>query len=149
VNVRAACGACGLRADWEVDLHPAQELAWRSGEAPTFGFACARCGAFLHLSLRWRVEAGRAPRADNLVTGGGVARAEPRLVLVCECPSQCGQRLGLRIEPDDPSLQGSLEEGREVVLNGYRCARCDSEGRLFLIPLLRLARAPEASEPSA
>lgn len=145
MKVRANCPRCALLADWELDLHPPEELAWREGEAPTFGFACARCAAFLHLQLAWRVEVGAAARVVDLLEAGGPGEAPaPRLLLVADCPHQCGQRLGLRLDPDDPSLEGPLDDGAALVLGGYRCARCGGEGRLCLTPLLREAPARPA-----
>jgi hypothetical protein len=141
MKIHVPCPSCGLSAEWEVDLAVERELAWREGSWPIFGFVCVRCHALLHLAIEWRVEPGGAPRPlFPWEGGGGVEPPAPRLVLVARCPHGCDQALGFRLEPRDPAFLGPpLEGDEELVLGGYRCPRCDGEGRLILCPTLELA----------
>jgi hypothetical protein len=52
------------------------------------------------------------------------------------CPHGCGLRLGLQLDPDDPWAASRVWPDEPQVLGGYRCPRCDGEGRLAIWPEL-------------
>lgn len=141
MQVRAICPECSLEADWEVDLQVEEEIAWREGSWPTFGFLCTRCQALLQLELRWKVTPGKGARKLWPISSGSSSdEPVPRLVLVAHCPHNCGKKLGFRLEPSDPSFASPLEHSKEVLLGGYRCPDCDGEGCLLLQPVLETVK---------
>ena len=124
MQIPSCCPHCDAPFSWEVDLSVERELAWAAPNSPAFLFRCASCGEAVRIRFDWRLERGTAPRALLLVEG---------------CPHGCGARLGLRLEPDDPWALGTAWPDEDRVLGGYRCPRCDGEGRLVIRPVVEAA----------
>jgi len=132
MEVPACCPRCGAPAVWELELRVDRELAWAAPEGPSFRFRCASCGGLVRVGFRWNLEPGSDPRPLRLV--GGPAEPAPRILLVDRCPHGCGARLGLQLDPDDAWARGRAWPDEPLVVGGYRCPRCDGEGRLRLQP---------------
>lgn len=135
-EVPATCPHCDAPYRWEVDLHVEQELAWCAPAGPAFAFRCQACGGAVEITLRWRLEQGSHPRHLRLLGGPTPLDEAPCILLVDRCPHGCGALLGLRLEPDDPWARGVAWPDAEQTLGGYRCPRCDGEGRLCLLPVV-------------
>jgi hypothetical protein len=131
VEVPACCPCCDEPFVWELDLHVDRELGWEAPNAPAFLFRCARCQSAVRVRLGWSLERGSDPRPLRLVGGPTQLRAgRPHIVLVHHCPHGCGARVGLELDPDDPGMGGRAWPDQPLILGGYRCPRCDGEGRL-------------------
>jgi hypothetical protein len=137
MEIPACCPHCAHPYCWELDLRVERELAWASPHAPAFTFLCAACSQPVRITFVWRLEQGSDPRPLRLVGGPHSLSPEvPRILLVDDCPHHCGARLGLQLDPDDPWAQGRAWPDEPQILGGYRCPRCDGEGRLWIQPLV-------------
>jgi hypothetical protein len=135
MEVPACCPRCGAAYVWELGLAVDRELAWAAPDALCFRFRCASCAGEVRVGFAWQLERGSAARPLRLVGGPAPLPASPRILLVDHCPHGCGARLALQLEPDDPLLAGRVwphPPHQPLVLGGYRCPRCDGEGRLRL-----------------
>jgi hypothetical protein len=141
VEIPACCPACDEPFVWELDLTVDRELAWAAPDGPAFTFQCAGCQALVQIAFAWRLERGSDPRQLQLVGGATPSRPVPRILLVERCPHGCGLRLGLQLEPDDPWAASRVWPDEPQVLGGYRCPRCDGEGRLAIWPVLSCVEA--------
>jgi len=130
MEVPACCPHCEAPFVWGIDLHVDRELGWAAPNAPSFLFRCAACAGIVRIALDWRLERGADPRPLQLVGGPSPQPPAPRVVLVDHCPHGCGARIGLELDPDDAALGGRVWPDRPLTLGGYRCPRCDGEGRL-------------------
>ena len=132
VDVPACCPRCAEPFCWEIDLRVERELAWAAPRGPAFLFRCAACGAAVRVELRFQLERGAHPRPLRLVGGAAPCPPVSCILLVDGCPHDCGARLGLQLDPDDPGTSVRLWPDEPLLLGGYRCPRCDGEGRLRL-----------------
>ena len=139
MEVPAPCPHCGTQFVWEVDLAIPAEIAWAAPQAPRFRYQCASCQKLVVVTFAWSLEAGAAARPLRLAGGGSGQPPAPRILLCDHCPHGCGLHLGLRLEPDDPWATARVEPGVETVLGGYRCPRCDGEGRLRIAVMVEAA----------
>ena len=140
MEVPACCPYCDQPFVWEVDLHVDRELGWEAPNAPAFLFRCAGCQGTVRVLLGWSLERGSDPRPLRLVGGPAPLEAAPHILLVDRCPHGCGARIGLELDADDPGLGGRAWPDQPRILGGYRCPRCDGEGRLRL--LVEVSAAP-------
>lgn len=122
-----------------MELAVSAEIAWKAPQAPRFRFQCFACKGLLVVTFRWHLEAGADPRPLRLAGDGASLPKVPRILLVDSCPHGCGLRLALRIEPDDPWAESRVDPDEEHILGGYRCPRCDGEGRLRICPTVEVA----------
>lgn len=120
-----------------------RELAWAAPNAPSFSFLCEACQEMVRITFTWNLEQGSDPRPLRLVGGPSEVRPEPRILLVDHCPHGCGARLGLQLDPDDPWATGQVWPDEPRILGGYRCPRCDGEGRLRILPLVERGETPD------
>lgn len=133
MDLRAACPRCREEHTWEPSFVVEEELAWAAPEGPALLFRC-RCQGLVRIGLRFNLERGSDPRPLRLVGGATPAPARPCILLVDRCPHGCGAKLGLQLEADDPVLASAqLDADEPLVLGGYRCPRCDGEGRLRIV----------------
>jgi hypothetical protein len=132
MEIPACCPLCDEPFVWELSLAVDRELAWAAPEAPSFLFRCARCEGTVRISFDWRLERGTDPRRLTLVGGATPEPPAPCILLVDRCPHGCGTRLGLQLDPADPWATGRVWPDEPAVLGGYRCPRCDGEGRLVI-----------------
>lgn len=132
MRVPACCPHCDEPFSWELSLAVPQELGFAHPDAPGFLFQCTACQKPVRITFAWRLERGNHPRHLQLVGGASAAAVQPRLILVQHCPHDCGTRLGLQLDPDDPQLSGVVWPDTPLVLGGYRCPKCDGEGRLWM-----------------
>jgi hypothetical protein len=130
MEVPGCCPHCEEPFIWELDLRVERELGWAAPHAPAFNFRCASCQGAVQVRLGWSLERGSDPRPLRLVGGPAPAAAAPCILLVDGCPHDCGARIGLQLDPGDPLLRGRAWPDQPLVLGGYRCPRCDGEGRL-------------------
>ena len=142
MEIPACCPACDEPFVWELDLRVDRELAWAAPHGPAFTFSCSSCAAAVTIAFAWRLERGEDPRRLQLVGGATPSPPAPRILLVDRCPHGCGARLGLQLDPDDPWAAGRVWPDEPRVLGGYRCPRCDGEGRLAIWPLLERGEEP-------
>ena len=136
MEIPSTCPHCGEPHVWELDLAVDRELAWAAPDGPGFLFCCASCQGSVRIGFTWRLEQGEAPRRLQLVGGATPSPPAPSILLVDHCPHGCGARLGLQLEPDDPWATGRVWPDEPRVLGGYRCPRCDGEGRLVIQPVV-------------
>ena len=139
MEVPAPCPYCGQEFVWELGFDVPAEIAWAAPQSPRFRFLCEACEALTVVTFAWKLEAGAAPRRLRLAGGASSNSPEPRMLLVDYCPHGCELRLGLCIEPDDPWAESRIEPDEDRVLGGYRCPRCDGEGRLRIRVLVEKA----------
>jgi len=132
VEVPATCPHCEAAFIWEVDLRVDRELAWAAPEGPAFRFRCEACDGEVRVALGFGLERGADPRPLRLVGGPSSLPSRPQILLVDHCPHGCGARLGLELDADDPGTRQRAWPDAPLVLGGYRCPRCDGEGRLFI-----------------
>lgn len=142
MQIPSTCPHCDEPHVWELDLTVDRELAWAAPEGPGFFFRCASCQRLVRVGFNWRLERGAAPRQLRLVGDAAPSPPLPRILLVDHCPHGCGARLGLQLEPDDPWATARVWPDEPRVLGGYRCPRCDGEGRLVIRPVLEPAEEP-------
>lgn len=142
MEIPSTCPHCDAALIWEVDLHIDRELAWAHPNSPSFLFGCPRCEKLVRVDFVWQLERGAAARRLRLV-GGSRRDGPPRLLLVAHCPHGCGTQLGLELDPDDPWAQGQAWPGEDEILGGYRCPRCDGEGRLRIRPRVGAIHDPQ------
>ena len=141
MEVPATCPHCDEPLCWELDLRVERELAWAHPDAPSFGFVCPACAGVLRVTFEWQLERGSHARTLQLVGGPTPLGDTPaRILLVDHCPHGCGARLGLQLDADDPWARGRVWPDEFRVLGGYRCPRCDGEGRLRIRPVLRTGK---------
>lgn len=143
MEVPAPCPHCGVPFVWDMDFAVEREIAWQAPQAPRFRFRCTSCEAFVVVTFSWKLEAGAAPRTLRIAGEAASLPPAPRMLLVDSCPHGCGLRLALRLEPDDPWAQSSVTPQEDRVLGGYRCPRCDGEGRLRIRALVQRSRERE------
>jgi hypothetical protein len=137
VEVPACCPHCDDPLSWELIFHVSEEIGFAAPHAPAFLFRCATCMGLVRVSFHWALEAGADPRPLRLVDKTNTAAPLlPRIILVDDCPLGCGARLGLQLDPEDPTLGGKAWPDETLILGGYRCPKCDGEGRLALRPLV-------------
>ncbi len=136
MEVPCCCPRCGAPFRWELSLELDREIAWQAPHAPAFAFRCQACDAAVELSFRWALERGDHPRPLRVVGGPAPQAAAPGILLVHPCPHGCGQRLGLQLSADLPWAQGVVWPDEDRVIGGFRCPRCDGEGRLRISPRL-------------
>jgi hypothetical protein len=132
VELLAPCPRCAAPASWEIDLRVDRELGWAAPDGPRFLFRCPRCDADIAVALRWTLDRGSDPRPLRLVGGPTPSPPTPCILLVDRCPHGCGAKLGLQLDPQDPWTRSSARGDASIVAGGYRCPRCDGEGRLRL-----------------
>jgi len=137
MEVPACCPICDEPFRWELDLAVEQEIAWMAPNAPAFAFCCAGCGGHVEITFRWSLERGDHPRALTLVGGATPLPSSPQILLVDRCPHGCGLKLGLQLSPDHPWAWGVSWPDEADVIGGYRCPRCDGEGRLRICPVVQ------------
>jgi hypothetical protein len=136
VEIPACCPHCDEPACWEIDLTVDRELAWAAPHGPSFVFRCTSCDNLVQISFDWQLERGSDPRPLKLVGGPTPEPPAPRILLVDHCPHGCGARLGLQLEPEDPWATTRVWPDEPRILGGYRCPRCDGEGRLRIQPVV-------------
>lgn len=139
MEVPSVCPHCDEALLWEVEVAVPEELAWAAPQAPRFLFACPRCDETVAVTFAWSLERGAAARQLQLVGGASAHPPRPAIVLVDVCPHGCKTKLGLQLTPDDPWTQDRNWPDEDRILGGYRCPRCDGEGRLRIRPVVEAA----------
>ena len=139
MDVPSTCPHCEQPAVWEIDLRVDEEIAWAAPQSPRFRFACPSCRRHFTIGFTWSLEAGEAPRRLQLVGGASPSPPRPAILLVDHCPHGCGLRLGLQLYADDPWAHEQNWPDEDRILGGYRCPRCDGEGRLRIRPVVSAA----------
>ena len=139
MEIPSCCPHCDEPYRWEIDLKVDRELAWMAPNSPGFAFLCAHCGGQVEVTFDWSLEQGSDAHRLLLVGGATPLRPRPNILLVDLCPHGCGAKLGLQLDPDDPWARGVAWPDESRVLGGYRCPRCDGEGRLRIQPVVSAA----------
>lgn len=142
MEVPSVCPHCDEPALWELDLRVDEEIAWAAPHGPRFRFACPACEQLLAITFDWSLEQGQAARRLQLVGGASASPPQATILLVDRCPHGCGLQLGLQLTPDDPWAHGRNWPDEDRVLGGYRCPRCDGEGRLRVRPVVEALASP-------